>query len=155
MNTGKYFESQFIKSFHLLFTAPEWYIIRLKDIGKIKIADVGDYLVFHKDTTFNVELKARENGVIYNSEINSDYMKKQLDKWKGFEYIPFRHPVYILKNEKTKEIGIFLKKDLENELANNKIDERNAPIKIQFNKSNLPYDLNLLFSKIETNLKPL
>ena len=47
MNTGKYFELQFIKSFHALFSPPEWYVVRLKDIGKIKVADVGDYLVLH------------------------------------------------------------------------------------------------------------
>ncbi len=153
MNTGKYFELQFIKSFHALFSPPEWYVVRLKDIGKIKVADVGDYLVFHKDTTFNIELKARDNGIIYNSEINSEYMKRQIEKWKSFEYANYRIPVYIIKNEKTKEIGVFLKKDLDNELANNKINEEDAPIKIQFGNTQVPYDLSLLFSKVETYLK--
>lgn len=155
MNTGKYFETQFIKSFHTLFNPPDWYIIRLKDIGSIKIADVGDYLVFHNGTTFNVELKARKNGVIYNSEINSEYMKRQIGKWKSFEYYPYRNPVYVVKNEKTKEIGVFLRKDLDKELTNNKINEENAPIKIQFGNSVIPYDLVSMFAQIETYLKSL
>ena len=155
MNTGKYFELQFIKSFHALLSPPDWYAIRLKDIGKIKIADVGDYLIFHKNMTFNVELKARDNGALYASEINSEYMQRQIEKWKSFEYVPYRNPIYILKKEKTKEIGVFTKKDLEKELLKNKINEENAPIKIQFNNSQIPYDLVLLFSQIETYLKTL
>ena len=153
MNTGKYFESQFVKSFHALFSSPEWYIIRLKDVGKIKTADVGDYLVFHKNVVFNVELKARENGVIYPSEIKTEYMQSQLSKWKNFEYFPYRIPLYIVKNEKTKEIGVFLLNDLENEIKNGEIKEANAPIKIDFSNSNIPYDLNLMFNKLETYLK--
>jgi len=152
MNTGKYFEQQFIKSFHAIFNIPEWYIVRLKDIGKIKTADIGDYIVFHKNIVYNIELKARDNGVIYNSEINSEYMQKQIAKWKSFEYKPYRIPLYIVKNEKTKEIGVFLREDLDKELLNNKIDEKNAKIKIKFNNSNIPYDLNELFSKVETYL---
>lgn len=155
MNTGKYFESQFIKSFHSLFVPPEWYVVRLKDIGKIKTADIGDYMIFHKDTVFNIELKARGNGIIYNSEIHSDYMQRQFEKWKSFEYVPYRIPVYILKNEKTKEIGVFTKKDLDLELAKNKISEDDAPIKIQFNNSQVPYELNLLFSQLEIYLKSM
>ena len=80
-------------------------------------------------------------------------MKRQIEKWKSFEYANYRIPVYIIKNEKTKEIGVFLKKDLDNELANNKINEEDAPIKIQFGNTQVPYDLSLLFSKVETYLK--
>jgi protein associated with RNAse G/E len=153
MNTGKYFESQFVKSFHRLFNPPEWYIIRLKDTGKIKTVDVGDYLVFHKNIVFNVELKARENGVIYPSEIKTEYMENQLYKWRSFEYLPYRIPLYILKNEKTKEIGVFLSKDINEELKNEEIKEIDAPIKIEFYNSDIPYDLRILFDKVETYLK--
>ena len=153
MNSGKYFESQFIKSFHALLSPPIWYAVRLKDIGMIKTADVGDYIVFHYGTVFNVELKSRDNGIIYNSEINSEYMKKQISKWKSFECKPYRNPILIIKNGETKEIGVFTVYDLDKELANNKISEEDAPIKLKFISSSNPYDLSLLFSEVEKYLK--
>jgi len=146
MNTGKYFESQFVKSFHALCKIEDgWFLIRLKDTGFVKSPDVGDYIVFYKDKAFAIELKARENGVIYPSEIKTVYMMKQLQKWKSFNYPPNRKSIYIIKNEKTKELGIFDVDSLEKELLTNEINEVNAPLKIEYNNSDVPYDIRKIF----------
>ena len=101
-NTGKYFESQFIKCFNIIFTNDIKYnVIRLKDIGGPKVQDVGDYLVFYKMYVFNIELKSRKSGVVYKN----DLPKNQLHKWSSFEYKPYRIPIYMIKNGKTKSYG--------------------------------------------------
>jgi len=147
MNTGKYFESQFVKSFHSLCKIEDgWFLIRLKDIGFVKNSDVGDYIVFYKDKSFAVELKARKNGVIYPSDLKTDYMIKQLEKWQSFNYPPNRKSIYIIKNEKTKELGIFDVDSLKIELLKNEIKEENAPVKVKYNNSDIPYDIKSIFN---------
>jgi len=146
MNTGKYFESQFVKSFHALCKIEDgWFLIRLKDIGFVKTPDVGDYIVFYKDKSFAVELKAREDGVIYPSELKTDYMIKQLQKWQSFNYPPNRKSLYLIKNEKTKEIGIFDIESLKKEIESGEIHEINAPVKLEYNNSDIPYDIRKIF----------
>ena len=57
--TGKYFESQFVKSFNFNYKGrTDVAIIRLKDCGFIKRADVGDYIIFYKDKVLNIFWKS-------------------------------------------------------------------------------------------------
>lgn len=152
-HSGKYFESQFVKSFHYLFHSSEYYIIRLKDNGsRQKQADVGDYLVFYKDVVFNVELKAREKGILYKSSLDEN----QVNKWKSFEYLNKRIPLIALKNTNTKEVGFFLKNEFIPKYEIEKIIETDANIKTGFNSAKIPYKLDdvflVLYNKVVNSL---
>ncbi len=147
--SGKYFEGQFVSSFHQLFIGDKrYYIIRLKDpenrVHNKKQQDVGDYLVFWDKYVFNVELKARENGIIYSSGIDS----RQVDKWISFEYNSIRVPIMILKDTVTKRIGIFFRQDYLSSFLGGKTTLENARFTYDYNDSQIPYDLKSVFEKI-------
>ena len=144
--TGKYFEGQFVKSFNFNYKdRKDLAIIRLKDCGFIKRADVGDYIVFYKDKVLNIELKAQQDGILYSSEI----AKEQIEKWSNFEYSNIRIPMYIIKNEETKEIGVFFKPNLLKAYKNKKIVEMEADFKIIYGNQNCPYNLDKILKKVD------
>ncbi len=144
--TGKYFESQFVKSFNFNYRGrTDVAIIRLKDCGFIKRADVGDYIIFYKDRVLNIELKAQQDGILYSSEIAPE----QIEKWSNFEYSNIRIPMYIIKNEETKEIGVFFKPNLLKAYKNKKIVEMEADFKIIYGNQNCPYNLDKILKKVD------
>lgn len=144
--TGKYFESQFVKSFNFNYKdRKDIAIIRLKDCGFIKRADVGDYIIFYKDKVLNIELKAQQDGILYSSEI----AKEQIEKWSNFEYSNIRIPIYIIKNEETKEIGIFFKPNLIKAYKNGKIVQMEADLKERYGNQNCPYNLDNLLKRVD------
>lgn len=144
--TGKYFESQFVKSFNFNYRGrTDVAIIRLKDCGFIKRADVGDYIIFYKDKVLNIELKAQQDGILYSSEIAPE----QIEKWSNFEYSNIRIPMYIIKNEETKEIGVFFKPNLLKAYKNKKIVEMEADFKILYGNQNCPYNLDKILKKVD------
>ena len=144
--TGKYFESQFVKSFNFNYRGrTDVAIIRLKDCGFIKRADVGDYIIFYKDKVLNIELKAQQNGILYSSEVAPE----QIEKWSNFEYSNIRIPMYIIKNEETKEIGVFFKPNLLKAYKNKKIVEMEADFKILYGNQNCPYNLDKILKKVD------
>ena len=144
--TGKYFESQFVKSFNFNYRGrTDVAIIRLKDCGFIKRADVGDYIIFYKDKVLNIELKAQQDGILYSSEVAPE----QIEKWSNFEYSNIRIPMYIIKNEETKEIGVFFKPNLLKAYKNKKIVEMEADFKILYGNQNCPYNLDKILKKVD------
>jgi penicillin-binding protein-related factor A (putative recombinase) len=153
-NSGKYFERQFVNSFNKIYPIQtkdenESYIIRLKDSGsKMKRVDVADYLVFFKNVVFNSELKARKKGILYLSSLN----EKQINKWKSFSYKNIRIPLIILKDTNTKKIAVFFKKDLIKLYSNNKLTINDSTYVFEYNNSDIPYNLDVLFSNIYIDL---
>jgi penicillin-binding protein-related factor A (putative recombinase) len=153
-NSGKYFERQFVNSFNKIYPIQtkdenESYIIRLKDSGsKMKRVDVADYLVFFKNVVFNSELKARKKGILYLSSLN----EKQINKWKSFSYKNIRIPLIILKDTNTKKIAVFFKKDLIKLYSNNKLTINDSTYVFEYNNSDIPYNLDVLFSNIYMDL---
>ena len=144
--TGKYFEAQFVKSFNNKYIGrKDLAILRLKDCGFIKRADIGDYIIFYKDKVLNIELKAQKDGKLYSSEIRED----QIKKWSNFEYSNIRIPIYIVKNEATKEIGIFFKDEILEMYKNGKIDEKNAKLKIRYGNQKIPYNFDEILKAID------
>lgn len=154
MRLGKYFEHQFVKSFHATCIGTQWFILRLKDIGAIKRADIGDYIIFYENAAFNIELKSRKNGIIYPSEIKTEYMQKQIEKWKSFKYKEYRIPLYIIKNSSTKELGVFAYDEFLSELSKGRIDYKSAKTIIKFDNYKSPYNIKSLIEMIysKTNL---
>ena len=148
--TGKYFEAQFVKSFNNKYIGrKDLAILRLKDCGFIKRADIGDYIIFYKDKVLNIELKAQKDGKLYSSEIRED----QIKKWSNFEYSNIRIPIYIVKNEATKEIGIFFKYNLLKYYNSGKIYEKDADLKIEYRSQKIPYDFGSIFEKVDKYAK--
>ncbi len=149
--SGKYFESQFVNSFHKLFMGKEqYYIIRLKDSGSFKKAhDVGDYLVFYRDVVFNIELKARVAGVLYKSSLD----KEQINKWASFEYDRIRVPLIVLKNTDSKRVSYFFKNEFLNKYETGKITEKDTSRHIDYNFSELPYRIDLMLENCYSIVK--
>ncbi|MEM3846890.1 MAG: hypothetical protein QXU98_14440 [Candidatus Parvarchaeota archaeon] len=147
---GKKFEGEFVKSFNFNYgDRKEFAIVRLKDCGTIKRADVGDYLVFYKNVVLNIELKAQENGILYTSEIRDS----QFQKWLSFEYQKIRIPIWIIKNESTREIAIYFKTTMQKLYKGTKITPQDADFIIKYNNGVCPYNLAPLFTKIDEYVK--